>query len=329
MSKPMAAAGAGLVFWACVTSSARAQPNAPGDKEIAATIARGVAFLKEAQSPAGHWDEPAQNDHRLGMTALAGLALMENGVAREAPEISRPREIVAELATTSDQTYDIALAILFLARCQQGRRGDADVLIRTLGQRLAGGDREGIWDYQVPRVEPEAETATGRSRGAGGRRAPRRRQFFPGQGDNSNTQFALLGLWAAGRHGYDSDQPLEAIDGHFRSSQLRDGRWGYRIGMNGTDSMTCAGLMGLAIAASRPSLAERQTARARGDARRRSRISGGTEGCRPRRPPLRSPFRHLLPVVARAGLRGAGIAVARWIRLVCSRCADLDRSATR
>ena len=83
MSKRMAAAGAGLAFWACVTSSARAQPDAPGDKEIAATIARGVAFLKEAQSPAGHWDEPAQNDHRLGMTALAGLALMENGVVRE------------------------------------------------------------------------------------------------------------------------------------------------------------------------------------------------------------------------------------------------------
>ena len=180
--------------------------HAPGDKEIAVTIARGVVFLKEAQSPAGHWDEPAQSHHRLGMTVLAGLALMENGAARGAPEISRPREIVAELATTSDQTYDIALAILFLAGCQQRRRGDADVLIRTLGQRLAGGDREGIWDYQVPRVEPEAETATGRSRGARGRRAPRRRQFFPGQGDNSNTQFARLGLWAASRHGYDSDQ---------------------------------------------------------------------------------------------------------------------------
>ena len=34
--------------------------------------------------------------------------------------------------------------------------------------------------------------------------------------------------------------------------------------MNGKDSMSCAGLMGLTIAASRPSLAERQTARARG-----------------------------------------------------------------
>ena len=154
----------------CVVSSGRAHADVPEDKEIAATIARGVAFLKEAQSPQGHWDENAQNEHRLGMTALAGLALMENGVARDAPEISRAREIVSEMATTSDQTYDIALAILFLARCQQGRRGEADALIRTLGQRLAGGDREGIWDYQVPHSEQEPVPAKTRSRGAAGKR---------------------------------------------------------------------------------------------------------------------------------------------------------------
>ena len=37
-------------------------------------------------------------------------------------------------------------------------------------------------------------------------------RFSPGPGDNSNTQFALLGLWAAGRHGFDSDLALESID---------------------------------------------------------------------------------------------------------------------
>jgi VWFA-related protein len=89
---------------------------------------------------------------------------------------------------------------------------------------------------------------------------------FSGQGDHSNTQFALLGVWAAGRHGFDSDEGLESIDGHFRSCQLEDGRWGYRVGMPGSNAMSCAGLMGLAMAAARPSLAERQTARSRGTA---------------------------------------------------------------
>ena len=112
--------------------------------------------------------------------------------------------------------------------------------------------------------EPAADSTRPRR---GARRKPaRNRGVFAGGGDNSNTQFALLGLWAAGRHGFDSDAALESIDGHFRSAQLNDGRWGYRDNMGGTEAMSCAGLMGLAIAASRPSLAERQTARARGAA---------------------------------------------------------------
>ena len=260
------AVGASAIILLCIESPAQAQGDAPDDKQIASAIARGVAFLKETQSDEGYWDDPSQRDHRLGMSALAGLALLENGVARDAAPISRAREVVVELAQSSDQTYDLALAILFLARCQQGRRGETDALIQTLGRRLAGGDLEGIWTYTVPRGEQETQTTPSRSRRGEGRKVARRNLFFAGQGDNSNTQFALLGLWAAGRHGLDSDGALESIDHHFRSSQLQDGRWGYRLGLPGSDSMSCAGLMGLAIAASRPSLAERQTARARGAA---------------------------------------------------------------
>ena len=243
--------------------------------------------------------------------------------------ISRAREVVVELADDSDQTYDLALAILFLARCQQGRRGEADALIQNVGAPTGRRRPRRDLDLHGAPKAKSRRTAPSRSR----RREPEggtRRQFFAGQGDNSNTQFALLGLWAAGRHGYDSDEALESIDRHFRSSQLRDGRWGYRLGMPGTDSMTCAGLMGLAIAASRPSLAERQTARARGACPgRRSRVHRGIEGRRPRCPPCQSPFRHLLPVVARAGLRGAGPAVARWIRLVRPWRSHPDRAPSK
>ncbi len=248
------------------TVAAFAQDKPPADQEVAAAIARGVAFLKEAQSREGYWHEPAQAQHRLGMTALAGLALLENGVPRESREIGKARELVATLARQSDQTYDIALAILFLARCQEGRRGESDLLIQTLGRRLAGGDHDGIWNYNVPRNDEESPVSTADSRRGARRKTGRIARFFGTNGDNSNTQFALLGLWAAGRHGFDSDAALESIDGHFRSSQIHDGRWGYRPQMPGSEAMSCAGLMGLAIAAARPSLAERQTARARGTA---------------------------------------------------------------
>ena len=111
----------------------RGQGKAPADQEIAQAIAKGVEFLKGAQADAGEWRDPSQPQHPLGMTALAGLALLENGVAREAREITKAREIVTTLARQSDQTYDLALAILFLARCQQTRTGNDDSLIQSLG----------------------------------------------------------------------------------------------------------------------------------------------------------------------------------------------------
>ena len=269
------ALGSSVVILLCVaSSSARAQGDAPDDKEIAAAIARGVAFLKESQSHQGHWDEPAQHDHRLGMTALAGLALLENGVARDAPSISSGARGRRRAGDDSDQTYDLALAILFLARCQQGRRGEADALIQTLGRRLAGGDHEGIWDLHGAAERTRVRRPTGRSRRGEGRKAARRNSFFAGQGDNSNTQFALLGLWAAGRHGFDSDQSAGIDRSPFPLVAAPGWPLGLSAGHDGTDSMSCAGLMGLAIAASRPSLAERQTARRAGrPAGRRSRVS--------------------------------------------------------
>jgi len=260
------ALGWSLLILLSTAGMAHGQQQSPADQEIAQAIARGVDFLKASQDPDGYWNDPEQQSHRLGVTALAGLALLENGVARDASEITKARAVVSKLARESDQTYDLVLAILFLARAQQGSRGEADALIKTLGHRLSLGDHAGSWDYTVPREEPESRSTPSRSRRAEARKAARRSQSLWSQGDNSNTQFALLGLWAAGRHGFDPDEALESIDYHFRSTQLDDGHWGYRQGMPGSEAMSCAGLMGLAIAASRPSLAERQTARARGAA---------------------------------------------------------------
>ena len=121
------------------------------------------------------------------------------------------------------------------------------------------GGRRG--DVDLPGPAPDATTR----QGGPPRGLAEAAAVAPDQaGDNSNTQFALLGIWAAGRHGFDPNESLGSIDGHFRGTQGPGGRWGYVPGDAGRDAMTCAGLMGLAIAAARPALAERQTARARG-----------------------------------------------------------------
>jgi hypothetical protein len=70
-----------------------------------------------------------------------------------------------------------------------------------------------------------------------------------GQDDNSNTQFALLAVWAARKYGLPVSRTLALVDARFRSSQAQDGSWSYRRGSKGhwEDSMTCAGLLGLAV----------------------------------------------------------------------------------
>ncbi|MCE9530771.1 MAG: hypothetical protein K8T89_06555, partial [Planctomycetes bacterium] len=71
-----------------------------------------------------------------------------------------------------------------------------------------------------------------------------------GGDDNSNTQFAALGVWCARRHGVPTDKALALLALRFRSSQGGDGGWGYKYQYGGggtTPSMTCAGLIGLAI----------------------------------------------------------------------------------
>src|SRR5207302_7228042 len=45
--------------------------------------------------------------------------------------------------------------------------------------------------------------------------------------DNSNTQFAALGLWVARRHGIPVERAMLRLAGRFRMSQAPDGSWHY------------------------------------------------------------------------------------------------------
>jgi hypothetical protein len=67
--------------------------------------------------------------------------------------------------------------------------------------------------------------------------------------DNSNTQFAMLALWAARRHDIPVENVMALIEKRFRTSQMDNGAWGYHYndGSRGKPSMTCVGLLGLAL----------------------------------------------------------------------------------
>jgi len=76
-------------------------------------------------------------------------------------------------------------------------------------------------------------------------------------GDNSNTQFGVVGLWVASRSGVPCKEAFALIEQRFiRSQSPVDGGWQYTSGLGGgmdggggksTMAMTCAGLLGVAI----------------------------------------------------------------------------------
>jgi hypothetical protein len=69
--------------------------------------------------------------------------------------------------------------------------------------------------------------------------------------DNSNTQFAILALWAAQRQGVPAERALALAAKRFRPCQNEEGGWGYHSGGEqrspSSASMTCVGLLALAV----------------------------------------------------------------------------------
>jgi hypothetical protein len=75
----------------------------------------------------------------------------------------------------------------------------------------------------------------------------KRPAFLGGREDNSNTQFALLALWAARRHDVPTENALTLAQKRLQTSQNSDGGWGYMNGYGSSDAMTGVGLLGLAV----------------------------------------------------------------------------------
>ncbi|HBH52262.1 MAG TPA: hypothetical protein DDY91_10255 [Planctomycetaceae bacterium] len=250
-------------------SPCRAQVAAPTEETVTAARARGVKYLKSQQKKDGSWDF---SGHDVGITALCTIALIENGVEPTDPVVQNGYEFVKKKAKEQKNTYDLALIIVMLQR--MGDRRDRP-LIRTMAARLIAGQLDsGGWHYTCPGAELDVEKVM---KDAG----PKPKAGF---GDNSCTQFAVLGLWVASRTGIDIEKTLKRVTDRFESNQTDDGGWAYAKDPKlekqvSSPPMTGAGLFCLAVArAWELKEAQKDSSKKEGDRARKDETAASTNG---------------------------------------------------
>jgi hypothetical protein len=222
-----------LLVWSL---PAWAQSSA-GDPEISEeavkkAIDRGMHCLLEAQKPDGSWEPYGMGsdlNYRVGSSAIATYALLEGGAGMKEPKITAALDWLAGHET--NYTYELGL------RCNVWLLAGAKVAkyranLQKDTQALLVLCKDGAYGY-------------------GGAR----NKWFQ---DNSNSQYGLLGVWAAAR-----DERIENVPPaywpmvlkYWLNGQERDGGWGY-LSTGGPlrsfagpsyGAMTCAGIASVLV----------------------------------------------------------------------------------
>ncbi len=204
----------------------QAQPPPKSDKTIEDMLRRNVDDLMSKQKPDGHWEHP----NVAGMTGLAALALKHSGDPRTATAVAKAAAFLNQLEV-EHKTYSAGTVISFLYQADP-RLNYATIqkYASDLVKTQQAADYAGIYSYNLVGAATKKDGSSH-------------------AGDNSNTQFGVLGLLFAERAGYQVPRQVwEGVRNHFVKTQNPDGGWGYTPGNNSYHTMSYAGTVSLHIA---------------------------------------------------------------------------------
>jgi len=222
-----------ITLSACVALLALATAAEPPSKEplvkqVEDSIAGGIGYLKKTQRE-GSWEHLAgqYKSKTGGVTSLALLALLTSG---EDPRSNAIQSGIKYLRTIPPQhTYVVGLQTMAYAEYHrlmrdkdERTRTREDIEVNVAWLLKTRGNKKG-WVY------------------AGGSDSP----------DNSNMQYALLGLHAGKSAGAEVNRAdWESLRSYYLACQLDGGAWAYypKKSDPATLTMTTAGLCGLVIA---------------------------------------------------------------------------------
>jgi hypothetical protein len=225
---------AGLTALLLAPCPAAAQPGEEDElvRKVNRAIDRGVQYLKSQHNPRTHWEGFWLNqlgDMHGGVTSLATLALLNCGEKPDSKEIRSALDYLRSLPRS--KTYVVGLSTMVFAEARQPQdlpriQENVDWLIRTATRsngRITG------WSYPFEQGS---------------------------RPDGSNTQYALLGLYAGKQAGAKiPDSVWKEVRQLYIDSQRKEGQdagyWTYieGSGLSGPSfTMTVAGACGLLIA---------------------------------------------------------------------------------
>jgi hypothetical protein len=197
-------------------------------EEVERAIREGVRFLKDQQRDDGSWND-VDSDAHTGTTSLVTLALLTAGESPKSPKIANALNYLRNFGPEElKSVYAVSLQTMVYAAAQPDRdqlRMAANVEWLTHAQ-IRPADRvlwPGSWTYSAIKNR---------------------------HGDNSNTQYALLGLNAASEAGIPVRPEVWTLARRYwEECQHGDGGWAYTPDANSpaSASMTCAGISSLII----------------------------------------------------------------------------------
>ena len=216
------------------------------DQAVAKAIGQGKAFLW-SQWADGHWPETygepgSRQDgpdkcNYGGVTALCAYALLAAGEDPQEERMARTLEWLSKAPMHGVYARGFRANVWgMLGRSSKYRKELTEDVKWLLSAMYFGNKKysDGSYPYLGPTPGAKGPNAEDRS-----------------NWDNSNSQIAVLGVWAGVRNGIEVPQKYwETIEGHWTKEQQRDGGWNYAIERRnpaesrgkGTGSMTAAGL---------------------------------------------------------------------------------------
>jgi hypothetical protein len=224
--------------------------------KIRQAIDKGVAHLKKRLDGGGgrlYRDRYVEDVHLVetGAAALAGLAMLEAGVAPDDAGVRKSLDHVRKNAGKVTLIYSLGAMLMFLNRLDTANALTEDDrrLQRTLALRvIAGQCSDGRWTYVNEPLNQAQEDKLVKELTAGSYKPGVNRIGGAMATSNSMTQFALLSLWGSRKH-VAVRQPILHAAARFQATQQANGAWDYGPNTAGwfLDSNTCAGLLALAM----------------------------------------------------------------------------------